>query len=228
MQAAVHVGDQSMLGIDVLLAQYFENHLDVHFGTAVRKRIKDRLFERYGLSLQQSLQQFDIFEKVLNEFFGNASKGVIKNLFETICVVKKQKLNKKQTSSFIEIRDETLANFLLNSYGDNDKKAILSVSTDTPLTLPEILKKSGLPISSGYRVFNNLLKEGLIIEVFDTPGKSEKTKFKATIKEIKVNLAGTKLEIAVFFSTEALKSSRILATVAPNLAIPTPARRQTI
>jgi len=61
-----------MLGIDVLLAQYFENHLDAHFGTAVRRKIKGSLFERYGLSLQQSLQQFDIFEKVLTEFFGNA------------------------------------------------------------------------------------------------------------------------------------------------------------
>jgi len=220
MQAIVSIGDQPMLGIDVLLAQYFENHLDAHFGTAVRRKIKDRLFERYGLSLQQSLQQFDIFEKVLNEFFGNASKGVLKNLFETVCVVKKQKLNKKQTSSFIEVRDETLANFILNSYGDNDKKAILSVATETALTLPEILKKSGLPTSSGYRVFNNLLREGLIIEIFDVSGKSEKSRFKATIKEIKVNLAGKKLEIAIFFSTEALRSSRVLATVAPNLAIP--------
>ncbi|MBI5378254.1 MAG: hypothetical protein HZA82_06485 [Thaumarchaeota archaeon] len=210
-----------MLGIDVLLAQYFENHLDAHFGTAVRRKIKDRLFERYGLSLQQSLQQFDIFEKVLTEFFGNASKGVLKNLFETVCVVKKQKLNKKQTSSFIEVRDETLANFILNSYGDNDKKSILSMATDTALTLPEILKKSGIPTSSGYRVFNNLLKEGLIIEVFDSSEKSEKSKFKATIREIKVSLAGTKLEIAIFFSTEALRSSRVLATVAPNLIIPT-------
>lgn len=210
-----------MLGIDVLLARYFENHLDTHFGTAVRRKIKDRLFERYGLSLQQSLQQFDIFEKVLNEFFGNASKGVLKNLFETVCVVKKQKLNKKQTSSFIEVRDETLANFILNSYGDNDKKAILSVSTETALTLPEILKKSGLPTSSGYRVFNNLLKEGLIIEIFDNSEKSEKSKFKSTIKEIKVSLAGTKLEIAIFFSTEALRSSRVLATVTPNLTIST-------
>lgn len=221
MQATIQNGDQLMLGIDVLLAQYFENHLDAHFGTAVRRKIKDRLFERYGLSLQQSLQQFDIFEKVLAEFFGNASKGVLKNLFETVCVVKKQKLNKKQTSSFIEVRDETLANFILNSYGDNDKKAILSVATDTALTLPEILKKSGIPTSSGYRVFNNLLKEGLIIEVFDSSSKSEKSKFKATIKEIKVSLAGTKLEIAIFFSTEALRSSRVLATVAPNLTIST-------
>jgi hypothetical protein len=210
-----------MLGIDILLAQYFENHLDTHFGTVARRKIKDRLFERYGLSLQQSLQQFDIFEKVLNEFFGNASKGVLKNLFESVCVVKKQKLNKKQKSSFIEVRDEMLANFILNSYGDNDKKAILSVATETALTLPEILKKSGLPTSSGYRVFNNLLKDGLIIEIPDNSEKSEKTKFKSTIKEVKVSLAGTKLEITVFFSTEALKSSRVLATVAPNLTIST-------
>ncbi|WKT57225.1 hypothetical protein QVH35_07260 [Candidatus Nitrosotenuis chungbukensis] len=149
-----------MLGIDVLLAQYFENHLDDHFGTAVRRKIKDRLFERYGLSLQQSLQQFDIFEKVLSEFFGNASKGVLKNLFESVCTVKKQKSNKKQKSSFIEVRDETLANFILSTYGDNDKKAILSVATETALTLPEILRKSSLPTSSGYRVFNELAKRG--------------------------------------------------------------------
>ncbi len=207
-----------MLGIDTLLAQYFENHLDDHFGTAVRRKIKDRLFERYGLSLQQSLQQFDIFEKVLNEFFGNASKGVMKNLFESVCVVKKQKSSKKK-SSFIEVRDETLANFILNSYGDNDKKAILSVATETALTLPEILKKSNLPSSSGYRVFNNLLKEGLIMEIMDNSGKSEKTRFKSTIKEIKVSLAGTKLEIAIFFAKEALRGSRVLATVAPNLTI---------
>ncbi|HEY8111071.1 MAG TPA: hypothetical protein VIG05_09430 [Candidatus Nitrosotenuis sp.] len=210
-----------MLGIDVLLAQYFENHLDDHFGTAIRRKIKDRLFERYGLSLQQSLQQFDIFEKVLNEFFGNASKGVLKNLFESVCIVKKQKSGKKQKSNFIEVRDETLANFILNSYGDNDKKAILSIATETALTLPEILKKSGLPTSSGYRVFNNLLKEGLIMEISDNSGKSEKTKFKTTIREIKVSLAGTKLEIAIFFSNEALRGSRVLATIAPNLAITT-------
>jgi hypothetical protein len=221
MQTVVPIGVKHMLGIDTLLAQYFENHLEEHFGTAVRRKIKDRLFERYGLSLQQSLQQFDIFEKVLNEFFGNASKGVLKNLFESVCIVKKQKSSKKQRSSFIEVRDETLANFILNSYGDNDKKAILSVATEVALTLPEILKKSGLPTSSGYRVFNSLLKEGLIIEINDSSEKSEKSKFKSTIKEIKVSLAGTKLEIAIFFSKEALRGSRVLATIAPNLTITT-------
>lgn len=221
MQTVVPIGVKHMLGIDVLLAQYFENHLDKHFGNAVRRKIKDRLFERYGLSLQQSLQQFDIFEKVLNEFFGNASKGVLKNLFESVCIVKKQKSSKKQRTSFIEVRDETLANFILNSYGDNDKKAVLSVATEVALTLPEILKKSGLPTSSGYRVFNSLLKEGMIIEINDNSEKSEKSKFKSTIKEIKVSLAGTKLEIAIFFSKEALRGSRVLATVAPNLTITT-------
>src|SRR3990167_6385065 len=125
MQAIVFVGDWLMLGIDVLLAQYFEHHLDTHLGTAVRRKIKDRLFERYGLSLQQSLRQFDIFEKVLREFFGDASEGVLKNLFESVCVVKRQKLNKKQKSSFVEVKDETLAKFILESYGDENKKAIL-------------------------------------------------------------------------------------------------------
>ncbi|MBM2853024.1 MAG: hypothetical protein HW420_1571 [Candidatus Nitrosotenuis sp.] len=208
-----------MLGIDVLLAQYFEHHIDTHLGTAIRRKIKDRLFERYGLSLQQSLRQFDIFEKVLKEFFGDASEGVLKNLFESVCVVKKQKLNKKQKSSFIEVRDETLAKFILESYGDENKKAILLAATDTALTLPEILKKSGLPTSSGYRVFNSLLKDGLISEIMINSEKNQKTKFKTTIKEIKVNLAGAKLEISIFFSTEALKSSRVLATVAPKLTI---------
>ena len=208
-----------MLGIDVLLAQYFEHHLDTHLGTVIRRKIKDRLFERYGLSLQQSLQQFDIFEKVLREFFGDASEGVLKNLFESVCVVKKQKLNKKQKSSFIEVKDETLAKFILESYGDENKKAILLAASDTALTLPEILKKSRLPTSSGYRVFNSLLKDGLISEIMVNSDKNEKTKFKTTIKEIKVNLAGAKLEVSIFFSTEALKSSRILATVAPKLTI---------
>lgn len=218
MQTSVPDGGQFMLGIDVLLSQYFENHLDDHFGTTVRKKIKDRLFERYGMSLQQSLQQFDIFEKVLNEFFGNASKGVLKNLFESVCTVKKQKANRKQKASFIEIKDEALANFILKSYGDEDKKAVLSVATEDSLTIPEILKKSGLPTSSGYRIFNSLLREGLIMESPDRTGKSEKAKFKSTIREVKVNLAGTKLEITIFLSTEALRSSRVLATVAPNLA----------
>lgn len=206
-----------MLGIDVLLSQYFESHLDDHFGTSVRKKIKDRLFERYGLSLQQSLQQFDIFEKVLNEFFGNASKGVLKNLFESVCTVKKQKTNRKQKTSFIEIKDELLANFILKSYGDEDKKSILAVATENSLTIPEILKKSGLPTSSGYRIFNSLLREGLMMESLDKTGKSEKARFKSTIREVKVNLAGAKLEITIFLSTEALRSSRVLATVAPNL-----------
>ncbi len=61
----------------------------------------------------------------------------------------------------------------------------------------------------------------MIIEIFDSSEKSEKSRFKATIKEIEVSLAGTKLKIAIFFSKEALRGSRVLATVAPNLTIPT-------
>lgn len=61
------------------------------------------------------------------------------------------------------IEDQTYTRTILHALGDDDKKNILMTLTTNPKTINEVLTKSNIPKTSGYRKINSLINDGLIV-----------------------------------------------------------------
>ncbi|HXG74211.1 MAG TPA: transcriptional regulator [Candidatus Nitrosotenuis sp.] len=204
-----------MAEIDSLLAKFIEQQIMIQFGNDLNQTIKNRIFERYGVNLTDALRQYEPFDKILREFFGKAADGMIRQLFEKICFVKKT----KQTLS-LEIRDKIFANLLLESYGHKDKKAILLAVSSSALSISKILKQARISSqTTGYRLINDLIKDGLLVESgFDLTTDGKKTHaYISPIKKINIILGDKNIMcVTIEFSDELIAKSGILNTVITN------------
>ncbi|WP_428326541.1 hypothetical protein [Nitrosopumilus sp.] len=146
-----------MPGLDSLLAKSLQDSITKDLGKNMVKKIEDRLFEKYGISFAQSIENFDKLDLVLREFFGKGTDGLEKKFFETIFQSKS-----KSKDAWYKLRDEKLSELILQSFGDPEKKAILESATETPKIINEIIKDCNLSQTSGYRKINNLIDDGLL------------------------------------------------------------------
>ncbi len=201
-----------MSEIDSLLAKFIEYHLGIQFGTDVKRTIKNRLFERYGMSLTEALKQYEPFNRTLREFFGQAADGMIIQLFEKVCLIKK---SGKVVS--LQIKDKIFSNLLLEAYGDKEKKMILLAVSSSALSISKILKQTDISSqTTGYRIINDLIEDGLLVESgFDLSLDGKKTQaYRTPIKRIHiaVDMENT-LDVTIEFSDDLIKKSGILTTI---------------
>jgi hypothetical protein len=201
-----------MSEIDSLLSQFIEYHLSTQFGTDMKRTIKDRIFERYGISLTDALKQYEPFDRTLREFFGKAADGMIIQLFEKVCTIKK-------TGRVIslQIKDKIFANLLLESYGDKDKKMILSAVSSSALSISKILKQTKISSqTTGYRIINNLIQDGLLVESgFDQSLDGKKTQaYRTPIKKIHISMGpNSTLDVTLELSDDLIGKSGMLTTI---------------
>lgn len=201
-----------MAEIDSLFAKFIEQHIDTQLGQDMKRTIKERIFERYGITLIEALREYEPFDKTLREFFGKAADGMIRQLFEKICTVKKT----KQTIS-IEIKDKIFANLLLESYGHKNKKMILLAVSSSSLSISKILKQAQISSqTTGYRIINDLIEAGLLAESgFDLTSDGKKTQaYRSPIKKINIMLdQKSNLIITLEFADDLIAKSGILNTI---------------
>jgi hypothetical protein len=63
---------------------------------------------------------------------------------------------------WISIQNRELAELILATYGDKDKRTILEVAFINPSIILDILEAARIPKSSGYRIVNQLVENGLL------------------------------------------------------------------
>jgi hypothetical protein len=71
--------------------------------------------------------------------------------------------NQLTTSTEWITADTPFCESILKAFCDFDKKRILNMISETPLTIPEILHRCKMPSTSGYRKINSLVREGIIV-----------------------------------------------------------------
>ena len=116
--------------------------------------------ERHGLGLVQAIKNFNKLDSVLREFFGAGADGLEQKFLQEIIDVEN---SKPSESNWVSIRDPELSRIFLESFADQDKKAVLGSVTDEPLIIANILETCGIPQTSGYRKINFLINNGLLI-----------------------------------------------------------------
>ena len=193
--------------LDRLLSKSLDSIVRENLGDKSIQKIEERLFEKYGITLTESIEQFQKLDSVLREFFGAGADGLEKRFIESICDVKTANNNNS-----ITINNSTLTKIILESFGDDDKKKILSILSHETMIISEIIEKCGIAQTSGYRKINSLIDNGLLVpdgHDFTTDGKKV-TKYKTVFDNVKIEIIREKTTIAIRMNKEDFDASSVL------------------
>ena len=161
----------TMGGFDRLLAKSLDETIRHNLGEKTTQKIEERLFEKYGLTLTQSIEQFQKIDAVLREFFGAGADGLESKFLQNICKVK----TKTKGNNWFTIDDSKISQVILESFGDDDKSSIINSVIDEQKIISEILEHCKIPQTSGYRKINQLIEDGILIPSgFETSNDNDK------------------------------------------------------
>jgi hypothetical protein len=199
-------------GLDNLLVPSLRKSIEENLGKETLNKIEQRLMERHGLGLVQAIRNFNKFDSVLREFFGAGADGLEQQFLQKIVEIEK---SKPSESNWICMKDPELSRMFLESFADQDKKAILSAVMDEPLIIAKILESCNIPQTSGYRKTNFLINGGLLVaNGFELSHDGKKVKKYETIFDnVKVDIIKNDITVKVQLKRTLLNDSSILQTV---------------
>lgn len=201
-----------MMGLDVLLASALEKTVRENLGKKTMQKIEKRLFEKFGISVTESLSDFHKIDGVLREFFGAGADGLEKKFLDSVITVEKIKNSKH---GWLTLESEYLTKIILDAIGDEDKKTIINAVLDTPHNVYEILDICKIPQTSGYRKINSLIKDGLLVPADVTISADGKkiVKYLALYENVKIDIQKNKVVIKAQVSNESLDKSSIIQAI---------------
>ena len=123
--------------------------------------------------------------------------------------------SEKEDFGWMTIEDSSLTKVILESFGDEDKKNILTSVLDEPHIISEILEICNIPQTSGYRKINALINDGLLttrgfITMYD--GKRV-NKYVSVFENIRINIIKNKIIVKVKLGKESLDGSSMLQLI---------------
>ncbi|NJK77851.1 MAG: transcriptional regulator [Nanoarchaeota archaeon] len=198
--------------LDNLLAPTLRKSIETNLGKPTLNKIEQRLMERHGLGLVQAIKDFHKFDSVLREFFGAGADGLETKFLQNIIDLKQQK---KASNNWIIIKDQSLAKVFLESFADEDKKAIIGTVLDQSLIVADILDACNVPQTSGYRKINQLIDAGLLISngySVATDGKKIK-KYESIFDNVKMDIEKNVVVVKVQLKKTSLSESIILQAI---------------
>jgi hypothetical protein len=198
--------------LDNLLAPSLRKSIEVNLGKSTLNKIEQRLMERHGMGVAQAIKDFYKFDSVLREFFGAGADGLETKFLQNIIDLKQQK---KGTDNWIVIKDQDLAKIFLESFADEDKKAIIGTVLDESLIIADILQNCKVPQTSGYRKINQLIDNGLLISngyEIATDGKKIK-KYGTMFDNVKMDIDRNVVVVKIQLKESSSSQSSILQVI---------------
>jgi hypothetical protein len=201
-----------MSGLDTLIAKSLDLTIKENLGKKTLQKVEERLFEKYGINLTQSIEDFPKLDTVLREFFGEGAEGLEKQFLDNIVTLKE---TKAQDPNWVAIEDSSLAKLILESFGDEDKKNILNTVLDESRIISEILEIAHIPQTSGYRKVNSLIDNGLLTvhgHIITHDGKKV-SKYKSIFENVTISIEKNKVIVKVLLAKESIEKSSIIQVV---------------
>ncbi len=202
-----------MVGIDRLLSKSLDNVIRENLGARTVQKIENRLVEKYGITLTESIEQFQKLDSVLREFFGSSADGLENKFLRNVCEIKLVGGEKH-----VYIENSSLTKIILESFGDDDKKKILGVINGESLIISEIIEKCDIAQTSGYRKINSLIDDGLLVPsgyVSTSDGKKV-TKYRSIFNNINIEIVKNKINVSLYLPKTDFDTSSILTVCAQN------------
>ncbi len=199
-------------GLDNLLVPSLRKSIEDNLGKDTLHKIEQRLMERHGLGLVQAIKNFNKFDSVLREFFGAGADGLEQKFLKNIVDIEK---SKPSSPDWLQIKDNELSKIFLESFADQDKKAIIAAVMDESLIISKILEKCQIPQTSGYRKINLMINSGLLVaNGFEEASDGKKIKKYETIfNNVKVDLVKSDIAVKIQLKHSLLRESSIFQTV---------------
>lgn len=208
-----------MSGIDTILAQFVEYEIRRNLGKTTIQKIEKRLFEKYGVSLTESMNQFEKFDDILQEFFGHGAKGLEQKAFKKLLAVGESEKTKEYVQ--IIIKNPDLANQIMAIIADKEKFGILACVSDQPKISSEIIRECHLAQTSGYRKIKELFRVGFLIEdghIMTSDGKKA-YKFKSFLGSTEIDTYKDKISVKTHILKQHAKTSKLLQVFEMPLAV---------
>ena len=202
-----------MAGLDRLLSKRLDEIIRENLGDKTIQKVEARLIEKYGITLTESIEQFQKLDSVLREFFGAGADGLEKRFLESLCSVKTT-----SNDNWISIDNSMLTKIILESFGDIDKKKILNLLNSEALIISQIIEKCGIAQTSGYRKINALIDDGLLVPsgyVSTSDGKKV-TKYRSIFNNINIEIVKNKINVSLYLPKVDFEASSILTVCTQN------------
>ena len=178
-----------MSGIDRLISTALSIEIKKKLGMDMLKKVERELFLEHGMSIKLSIEHFQKFTKVLKN---NSNFDITK--FEKDSINKIIKIKKREHDYNVIIVDTELSDLILELFSDSEARKIISSLLENEYTIPQVLKESKVPKTSGYRKIENLIINGLIIESGKVLSESKKiSKLQCVFQEIKLDIKKEKI-----------------------------------
>ena len=202
-----------MPGLDKLLSKYLDEIIRENLGDKTVQKIENRLVEKYGITLTESIEQFQKLDVALREFFGAGADGLERRFLESICDVKTSNNN-----NWITIDNPVLTKIILESFGDDDKKKILSTLSHEASIISQIIEKCDIAQTSGYRKINSLIDDGLLVPsgYVSTADGKKVTKYRSIFNNIRIEIIKNKINISLYLPEADFATSSILSVCSQN------------
>ncbi len=180
-----------MGGIDRIIASPLSLEIKEKLNLEILKKVERELFLEYGMSIKLSIENFHKFLSVLKK-----NSSIDTNRFEKDCISKILKVKIKNDKFLVTIIHQHLRDLILEVFGDIETRKIITALLEKEYTIPQILKESKIPKTSGYRKIENLILNGLIIESGKVLSESKKiSKLQCIFEEIDLKIKKDKIEI---------------------------------
>jgi hypothetical protein len=198
-------------GIDQLLASSLEKIIRDNLGETTIHKIQNRLFEKHGISITESMMKFEKLDNVLREFFGAGAEGLEKKFLDSICSIKTKK---DMVEKRFTVSDPVISQYIIKAFSDDDMSKILNASIGEPWMISEILDHLKIPKTSGYRKINDLIEWGLMVKAGSEMIENRRLvdKYKSVFDNVNIDF-NNKVTVRVQFTPDIAMKSSILRTV---------------
>ena len=143
--------------------------------------------------------------RLFSEFLEENDIKVIGNGFDGVTAVK--------------LFNETKPDLILELFSEPETRKIISALLENEYTIPEILKESKVPKTSGYRKVENLIINGLIIESGKVLSESKKiSKLQCVFQEIKLDIKKEKITVIGVISKKMFEKSTSMKSIIETFA----------
>jgi hypothetical protein len=195
-------------GLDRLFAKSLDVIIRENLGSRTVQKIENRLFEKFGITLTESLEQFQKLDSVLREYFGAAADGLEQKFLKSVCTI-----NPTDRETWLVIDNPVLTSIILGSFGDDDKKKILSALNGHPLIVSQIIDLCSIAQTSGYRKVNSLIDDGLLVPsgYITTNDGKKVSKYRSVFDNIKIDIVKNKITVSLRLAKDDLSTSTVLA-----------------
>jgi len=192
-----------MGGIDRLISAELSAVIKKKMDLDTLKKVERELFLDHGMSIKLSIEHFHKFTNVLKK-----NSHIDVKRFEKDCINKIIKVKKRDNKYNVTIVNTFVSDLILGLFSESETRKIISVLLENEYTIPEILKESKVPKTSGYRKVENLIINGLVIESGKVLSESKKiSKLQCVFQEIKLDIKKEKITVTGVVSKKMFEKS---------------------